>query len=89
MNFILTLLILMIILGLIITIHEFGHFIAAKKGGVYIDEFFNWHGSINFFKHKPKKIVKQLIHLDYYLLVVFVSMAEKKKILIIKKLRKK
>ena len=39
MNFILTLLILMIILGVIITIHEFGHFIAAKKNGVYIDEF--------------------------------------------------
>ena len=31
MNFILTLLILMIILGVIITIHEFGHFITAKK----------------------------------------------------------
>ena len=37
MNFILTLLILIIILSLIIVIHEFGHFIAAKRGGVYID----------------------------------------------------
>ena len=39
MNFIITLLILIIILGLIISIHEFGHFIAAKKSGVYVDEF--------------------------------------------------
>ena len=37
MNFIITLLILIIILGLIISIHEFGHFIAAKKSGLYVD----------------------------------------------------
>ena len=53
MNFILTLLILMIILGVIITIHEFGHFIAAKKNGVYIDEFSIGMGPL-IFKHKPK-----------------------------------
>ena len=39
MNFIITLLILVVILGVIIFIHEFGHFIAAKKSGVYVDEF--------------------------------------------------
>ena len=39
MNFIVTLLILILILGLIITIHEFGHFISAKKSGVYVEEF--------------------------------------------------
>lgn len=31
MNFLLTLVILIIILGLIVFVHELGHFIAAKK----------------------------------------------------------
>lgn len=35
----LTLIILIIILGIIIFVHEFGHFIVAKKTGVYVDEF--------------------------------------------------
>ena len=39
MNFIVTLLILLFILGFIVFFHEFGHFIAAKKAGVYVDEF--------------------------------------------------
>lgn len=39
MSFIGTLIILILILGLIITIHEFGHFISAKKSGVYVEEF--------------------------------------------------
>lgn len=39
MNFIITLLILIFILGLIISIHEFGHFISAKKAGIYVEEF--------------------------------------------------
>ncbi len=34
-----TLLLLIFILGLIILVHEFGHFITAKKSGVYIHEF--------------------------------------------------
>jgi regulator of sigma E protease len=34
-----SLLILIIILGIIILIHEFGHFLAAKKNGVYVEEF--------------------------------------------------
>ena len=36
MNFIITLLILVVILGIIIFIHEFGHFIAAKRIGGYV-----------------------------------------------------
>lgn len=39
MNFILTLIILIVILGVIVFVHEFGHFIAAKKSGVYVSEF--------------------------------------------------
>lgn len=53
MNTILTILLLMIILGLIITIHEFGHFIAAKKSGVYVEEFSIGMGPL-LFKRKPK-----------------------------------
>ena len=34
-----TLILLIFILGLIILVHEFGHFITAKKSGVYIHEF--------------------------------------------------
>lgn len=36
---ILTLLLLILILGIIILVHEFGHFITAKKSGVHIYEF--------------------------------------------------
>lgn len=39
MNFLLTLVILIIILGLIVFVHELGHFIAAKKSGVHVYEF--------------------------------------------------
>ena len=39
MNFIITLIILIIVLGIIVFIHELGHFIAAKKSGVYVHEF--------------------------------------------------
>ena len=53
MNAIITLLILAVILCLIISIHEFGHFIAAKKSGVYVDEFSIGMGPV-LFKHKPK-----------------------------------
>lgn len=34
-----TLLILIIILGVLIFVHEFGHFIVAKKAGVFVEEF--------------------------------------------------
>ena len=39
LNFLLTLLILILMLGIIVFIHEFGHFLAAKKQGCYISEF--------------------------------------------------
>lgn len=39
MNFIITLIILILILGIIVFIHELGHFLAAKKIGVYVYEF--------------------------------------------------
>lgn len=39
LNFIITLLILIIVLGVIVFIHELGHFLAAKKIGVYVHEF--------------------------------------------------
>ena len=35
----LTLILLIFILGIIILVHEFGHFITAKKSGVHIYEF--------------------------------------------------
>ena len=54
MNFIITLIILSVILGLIISVHEFGHFIAAKKSGVYVEEFSIGMGPL-IFKRKPKK----------------------------------
>ena len=39
MNTIVSVLLLIIILGVIVSIHEFGHFITAKKSGVYVYEF--------------------------------------------------
>ncbi len=39
MNSIVTLIIFIIILGIIILVHEFGHFIFSKKFGVYVHEF--------------------------------------------------
>ena len=39
MNFIITLIILILMLSLIVFAHELGHFLAAKKAGVYVHEF--------------------------------------------------
>ena len=75
MNFILTLLILIIILSLIIVIHEFGHFIAAKRGGVYIDEFSLGMGP-SIFKYKPKNS-ETTYSLRALPIGGFVSMAER------------
>ena len=75
MNFIITLLILFIILGLIISIHEFGHFIAAKKSGVYVDEFSLGMGPL-LFKHKPKNS-ETTYSLRLLPIGGYVSMAEK------------
>ncbi len=75
MNFIITLLILIIILGLIISIHEFGHFIAAKKSGVYVDEFSLGMGPL-LFKYKPKKS-ETTYSLRIFPIGGYVAMAEK------------
>lgn len=62
-------------LSLIIFIHEFGHFIIAKKCGVYVDEFALGMGPV-LFKYKPKNS-----ETTYSLRAVpiggFVAMAEK------------
>jgi len=75
-NTIITILILCIILGLIISIHEFGHFIAAKKSGVYVDEFSIGMGPV-LWKHKPKDS-ETTYSLRLLPIGGFVSMAEKK-----------
>lgn len=75
MNFLITLLILFIILSVIIIVHEFGHFIAAKKSGVYIDEFSLGMGP-QLLKYKPKKS-ETTYSLRAFPIGGFVSMAEK------------
>ncbi len=39
LNFLLTLIILVLVFSIIVFIHEFGHFLAAKKQGVHVSEF--------------------------------------------------
>jgi regulator of sigma E protease len=34
-----SIIIFLIILGILVLVHEFGHFIAAKKNGVLVEEF--------------------------------------------------
>lgn len=75
MNFLITLLLLLIILSVIIIVHEFGHFIAAKKGGVYVDEFSLGMGP-QLLKYKPKKS-ETTYSLRAFPIGGFVSMAEK------------
>lgn len=75
MNFLITILILFIMLGTIISFHEFGHFIAAKKNGVYVDEFSLGMGPL-IFKHKPKNS-ETTYSLRLFPIGGFVSMAEK------------
>jgi len=48
-----SLIIFILILGIIILVHEFGHFICAKKSGVYIYEFSIGMGPV-IFSHKGK-----------------------------------
>ena len=61
MNFIITLIILIIILGIIVFVHEFGHFLAAKKCGVYVHEFAIGMGPKIFsFKRKNDETVYSL-----------------------------
>ena len=48
-----TLLYFIIILGVIIAIHEFGHFIFAKKSGIYVYEFSIGMGPVILRKNRP------------------------------------
>ena len=48
-----TLLYFIIILGVIISIHEFGHFIFAKKSGIYVYEFSIGMGPVILRKNRP------------------------------------
>lgn len=48
-----TLIYFIIILGVIIAIHEFGHFIFAKKAGIYVYEFSIGMGPVIFKKNRP------------------------------------
>ncbi len=75
MNTIITILILCIILGIIISVHEFGHFIAAKKSGVYVEEFSIGMGPV-IWKRKPKKS-ETTYSLRAFPIGGFVAMAEK------------
>lgn len=74
MNFIITLLIFVVMLGLIVFLHEFGHFIAAKKAGVYIDEFSIGMGPV-IWKKKPKES-ETTYSLRLFPIGGFVSMAQ-------------
>ena len=75
MNFIITLLLLVVILGIIISVHEFGHFIAAKKCGVHVDEFSLGMGPL-LFEYKPKKS-ETTYSLRLFPIGGYVAMAEK------------
>ena len=39
MNFFITLICFVFVLGITVLIHEFGHFLFAKKAGIYVYEF--------------------------------------------------
>ncbi len=75
MSSIITILILFVMLSLIIGIHEFGHFIAAKKSGVYVDEFSLGMGP-KIIKFKPKNS-ETTYSLRLFPIGGFCSMAEK------------
>lgn len=69
---IISLLILILILGIIILVHEFGHFICAKKSGVHIYEFSIGMGPV-IYTHKGKDKIDY--NLRAFPIGGFVSMA--------------
>lgn len=69
---IISLLILILILGIIILVHEFGHFICAKKSGVHIYEFSIGMGPV-IYTHKGKDKINY--NLRAFPIGGFVSMA--------------
>lgn len=61
MNFLITLIAFIFVLGITVLVHEFGHFIFAKKAGVYVYEFSIGMGpSIKKFKRKNDETVYSL-----------------------------
>ena len=50
-------LISIIVLSIIVIIHEFGHFIVAKKSGVLVEEFAVGMGPMLFFKTDRRNII--------------------------------
>ena len=75
LNALVTIVILIIMLSVIICIHEFGHFITAKKNGIYVDEFSLGMGPV-LLKYKPKNS-ETAYCLRAFPIGGFVSMAEK------------
>lgn len=75
MNFIITLILLVVILGIIISVHEFGHFLAAKKCGVHVDEFSLGMGPL-IYQYKPKNS-ETTYSLRWIPIGGYVAMAEK------------
>ena len=65
-----SILLAILIFGCIIAIHEFGHFIAAKRSGIQVNEFaigmgtkiFHFHKDFVRWKEKMQR-VKMLVHL--------------------------
>ncbi len=75
LNALITIIILLVMLSVIICIHEFGHFITAKKNGIYVDEFSMGMGPV-ILKYKSKKS-ETTYSLRAFQIGGFVSMAEK------------
>lgn len=71
-----SLIILILILGTIIFVHELGHFIAAKKNGIYVEEFSLGMGPVIYsFKRNKKKKDETLYALRLFPIGGYVSMA--------------
>ena len=62
-----TLIYFILILGIVVLIHEFGHFIFAKKAGIYVYEFSIGMGPQLFKFHR--KMMKQNIPFVFFQLV--------------------
>ena len=59
-------LLLVLMLGILIFVHEFGHFIVAKKTGVHVEEFALGMGPQIFkFKRRIKKYRSRIICIQY------------------------
>ena len=43
---VLMVLLTLLILSVLVVVHEWGHFIAARKTGVFVEEFFIWVGAV-------------------------------------------